>query len=226
MKHLQTFVITVKGHKTSEAYANFIKPRWRALGFKPQTFDAITPDTLPDYLHFTPIQSNKYSRHGFFKDHTPTEKAIWYSHTELWIKCMKLNEPIIVLEHDTVPIAPEHLIWDGKTSYQVYDRGAMGCYVITPEFAVWMLDFLTVRHGEVDSGPGSLIDWTTWFWKKDLDEAHLDVVVHRDSRYRPACTQVIDRRLGTVIDHYSGTQAEGMTWREFPHYKEITLPDL
>lgn len=231
IKDLPTYMIVVKGHKTSEGYADYVEPAWKAFGFKIQRFDAVTPDTLHkyDYLKFTRIQSAKYNRLGIKKDHTPTERGIWYSHTELWWKCIEANEPIVVMEHDVIPVTPSELYWNPhKEHYRVFDKGAMGCYVITPRFAECMIEMLTTPlHGITDSGPGSLVDWmaTHEEWAKYRAVKGLHVVVHRMSEYRNACTQVIDRRYGTVIDHYTGTEAEGLRWGEFQHYREITLPD-
>lgn len=224
MNDLPTYIITVKGNTVSESYASYVTPYWQRLGFNVETFDAITPATLLNYLKFKPINSKKYIDKGFVKDHTPTEKAVWYSHCELWKLCVKHDTPIVVLEHDVIPTEPQNLIWCG-VDYQVFDRGALGCYVITPEFAQWMLDFLINKHGVVDSGPGGMIDWVHNFpaWKRDRDRHGIDIIVHRDQRYRPACTQIIDRRFGTVIDHYSGTCAAQYEWGEFSHYQEVQL---
>jgi hypothetical protein len=227
---LPTFMIVVKGNRVSEGYADFVTPRWWALGFDVERFDAITPDTLPDYLNFQPIVNQKYKRRGIKKEHTPTEKAVWYSHTELWKKCIAMDTPIVVLEHDVIPKGDKQFEFnEAKEVYRVYDRGAMGCYVITPIFAKWMMSFLTDFHGMVDSGPGSLIDWVTYdphFFP--MQHAACDgknVVVHKSERYRPMATQVVDDRYGTVIDHYGGTEAEAMieTFKDFP-YERIKLP--
>ena len=223
LRELPCRVITVEGHPVSEGYSNHIIPIWKELGFKPRKFNAITPKTLPSYLKFEPIESVKYTSKGFRKDHTPTEKAIWYSHVELWFSCVEDDIPYFVLEHDTVPVSAKDLTWINGTDYQPFDLGAMGCYVITPKFAMWMIDFLTSRHGVVDTGPGSMIDWVRTHWQEDLKLQQIDIITHADPRYKHACTQVIDPKHGTVIDHYTGTQAEGMDWKLFPHYQEVDL---
>jgi len=212
-------IITVLESDISVRYASYVKPFWTAVGVNARTFPAFTPDTMPDTMRFENILMQKYASKGFTKPHTPTEKATWYSHIAVWRECIQAQRPYLVLEHDAIPTRPSSMCWDTSVDFQSFDLGAMGCYVITPKFATQLIHWLRFTHGVIDSGPGSLL-----WWIKEDKLLPADLIIPGDARYVPAATQVIDRRYGTVIDHYTGTEAEKYEWHDFPHYKEITLP--
>lgn len=61
-------------------------------------FEAVTPEDLPNYEELTFAARKESSGRRFFSD---TEKAIWYSHFSLWKRCIELNQPMHVIEHDS-----------------------------------------------------------------------------------------------------------------------------
>lgn len=218
LSQLDAVIITVLESELSVKYAEYVKPFWSAEGVVVETFPAFTPDTMPDTMRFSNILMQKYTDKGFTKEHTPTEKATWYSHIATWRHCIRLQRPLLVLEHDAVPIKKSGLYRNTDVDFHSFDMGAMGCYVITPSFATRLIHWLRFTHGVIDSGPGSIL-----WWVKEEKLIPADIIIPGDRRYNPAVTQVIDRRYGTVIDHYTGTEAEKYEWHDFPHYKEITL---
>jgi Glycosyltransferase family 25 (LPS biosynthesis protein) len=219
LTELACLIITVKGHAVSEAYRDYVLPFWHEQGIFPETFDAITPDTMVEDIDFYDVAMTKYVQRGFRKPFTPTEKAVWFSHIGCWRRVIDHGAPMLILEHDAFPQRPAQFWYNPVVSYQAYDKGAMGCYVITPDFAAWMINWLYNIHGKIDSGPGSLINWV-----RTEKFSPYKIITTAAPDYVSAATQVIDRRFGTVIDHYTGTPAEHIDWHEFPFYKEITLP--
>jgi glycosyl transferase family 25 len=64
-----------------------------------QFFEAYEGKTVPEYLH--KIINDKYRITWRGKAPlTPGERGCYVSHLMLWIKCVELNEPIVVLEDD------------------------------------------------------------------------------------------------------------------------------
>ena len=84
-------------------YSRITIPSWEKLGYKINQYEAVTPKNLykKNKLDFKRLNSFK-NRRNF----TLTEMAVWYSHFELWCKCLILDKPIIVLEHDSKLVKP------------------------------------------------------------------------------------------------------------------------
>jgi len=96
------YMISITGHPVSEMYKRITMDSWTGSGFKVIHFEAITPKDL--YKKHKLDFGKKTT--GTKREFTATEKAVWYSHFELWCKCLKLNKPIIVLEHDSKLLKP------------------------------------------------------------------------------------------------------------------------
>jgi len=90
------FMIVMKDHPVSVMYQREVLPSWKKLGHDVKLFDATTPKDLvyKNKLDF------KTKTAGKKREFTATEKAVWYSHFELWCKCVDKG-PLIVLEHDS-----------------------------------------------------------------------------------------------------------------------------
>ena len=88
------YMIIINEHPISQMYSRMTIPTWERHGYKVKKFNAVTPKDL--YLKLTLKFAKKTDR-----DFTLTEKAVWYSHFELWCKCLANKKPIIVLEHDS-----------------------------------------------------------------------------------------------------------------------------
>lgn len=97
---MKTFIITIKGHPLSEKESRECIES--AKGFYKhdiEVFDAITPKRgYNDILGDRPNIFDNYPR--------PDRVACCFaSHYLLWKKCIELNEPILILEHDAVFIS-------------------------------------------------------------------------------------------------------------------------
>ena len=70
----------------------------------------IYPEIHPGVLGFnSPKKFNEYGITQFLTRDiidNPGHQGCFLSHFELWVKCIKLNEPILILEHDGVMIRP------------------------------------------------------------------------------------------------------------------------
>ena len=88
------YMIVIEDHPISLMYSRITIPTWEKHGYKIKKFNAVTPKDL--------YRKNKlefgYKR---VRQFTNTEIAVWYSHFELWCKCLRNNKPIVILEHDS-----------------------------------------------------------------------------------------------------------------------------
>ncbi len=77
-----------------------------------ELFEGTSPLTLEHWEEQYPLKMRYYSRvRGFYekRDDSPkdkrrylSKKSCTYSHYRLWKKCVELDEPIVILEHDSV----------------------------------------------------------------------------------------------------------------------------
>lgn len=232
LSELRSFAIVIRNNPSSEFYFSKIDPVWEEIGITLERFDAITPSTMPNTLKFHRNEANKYKHlPAQSKEFTETEKACWYSHYTLWKKCIELNHPIVIVEHDCVPFNPSALYFTNKEWFRTFDKGAMGCYMMTP----FMADFIcriTERDG-VYSGPlGHIEFWYRMFAGKTALATGERFVGPTTNRFTLGCTQIMHKKFANTIDHYGGTNAEeeyGKVFnsgRAFPFLYIDDLPEL
>jgi len=70
-------------------------------GLRPEYFKAINGNDAEFHYKNTNIK-----KHGKFKKERPGVIGCFFSHYYLWQKCIELNEPIVILEHDGYLIRP------------------------------------------------------------------------------------------------------------------------
>lgn len=92
---MRTFIIRLEENEHSckmaqECYNQAIK-----FGLQPEFFKAINGHNAEYHYKQTGIVKK-----GKFKKNRPGVAGCFFSHFYLWERCIKLNEPIIVLEHD------------------------------------------------------------------------------------------------------------------------------
>jgi len=88
---MQIIMIRIAEHPVSVMYSRICEDSWKKFGYKINFFDAVTPKDLV-YRNELTFKKDRYS---------DTEKAVWYSHYDLWVECAKRHETMIVLEHDS-----------------------------------------------------------------------------------------------------------------------------
>lgn len=202
MNHLMAYMIVIKNNPTSEYYASITLPEWQRLGYDVEVFDAYTPDNLPKHfkLNFQSVTSKKYIKRNIKKYLTPTEQGCWYSHAALWLKCIQINQPIIVLEHDCYPMQPDLIKCDPKCDFVTFDDTGSGCYMITPSFCTFLWEIINSRD-KVDLGPCGFIDYA----KKKTNK--FKVLGWGSTLRTYPCAQIHDMHRGATISHYEETDA-------------------
>lgn len=99
---MKIFMIAMKDHPISEMYRRHVMPSWK--GHQVNVYDAVTPKDLA-YKTALRFGSAKITRKGK-RAFTETEKAVWYSHYELWCRCLTIRESVLIIEHDSMLSKP------------------------------------------------------------------------------------------------------------------------
>ena len=124
------YMIQMSDNKISQYYKEMVLPSWENLEYKVHMFEATTPETLGDMLRFDVLKSKKSNGREF----SPTEKAVWYSHLNLWLKCTK---PMIIIEHDCMTTAKFFIQRSLDFKFLSKDKNLSPCnaYFLTPKIA-------------------------------------------------------------------------------------------
>ena len=157
-KDIPIYAIVVEQSPISLWYFEKILPSWQAHGYQPIIFRACTPQTISqrfelnfaDYVH-----TLKYVSRGIKKPFSPIEKACWYSHYSAWQKCVELNTPIAIIEHDAVLININNLKVYADISF--FDASGTGGYVINPKAAGKLIQNISTI--KILSTPYSMINF-------------------------------------------------------------------
>lgn len=130
-------IIVIEDHPISQMYYRKVLPSWKSHNIKPVVHKATTPIDLVyrNTLSFGLKTTNEK------RDFTATEKAVWYSHFDLWCKCIRKG-PMIIVEHDSKILKPlpdlkeegYKLLSFSKADGKVRETVGSG-YYITPPFA-------------------------------------------------------------------------------------------
>jgi len=96
------YMIAMTDHPISQMYVREVMPSWKDHGITPKIHEATTPKDLVYRNQLTfDIKRGGRKKRPF----TSTEKSVWYSHFDLWCKC--INEgPLIIIEHDSKLMKP------------------------------------------------------------------------------------------------------------------------
>jgi hypothetical protein len=165
----KTFVIAIKGHSVSEAQLKDCLTSAEKFNWNVEVFWGINGNTLTEKswedINVKPLLNKP----------TMNRKGTWgcfFSHWLLWNKCIELNEPIIVLEHDAIiqeawrPIKIDeamiklHRYYKQKNIKYDDDSGTWSpsthAYCILPKHATQLINFAkTVGGYETDRMMGS-----------------------------------------------------------------------
>jgi GR25 family glycosyltransferase involved in LPS biosynthesis len=101
------YIITIKGNKISEQYSERCAKSCNKFGIKYHIHEAfyvknkevIIPKDLKSQKWISWIKIMN-------KSLMPSEIACFLSHISLWAKCLEIDKPIIILEHDAILIKP------------------------------------------------------------------------------------------------------------------------
>lgn len=144
----------MSGNPVSVYYRDWVMKSWRKGGHKIHLYEAVTPETIPMQKNRLTFDT-KLSRGGIIDydnlvgvGFTETEKAVWYSHFNLWNVCIQINKPIVIIEHDmkldhrtglkTENFREKNAVGLGRTKSHKIKRNInlpCGCYYLTPYIA-------------------------------------------------------------------------------------------
>lgn len=217
------YQIVIRGNETSEYYHEYTKPSWEKAGFSVYRFNAITPTDVEEYedLNFSEfVMSRKYTAKGLKKIFTPTEKAVWYSHFLLWEKCLGINKPIVVLEHDCLLLDETKIVTHPGSEMVFYDTAAMGSYYLTPVAAKELVQ--KAINQRITAGPYAFI--ADAIRDVELQRKYgKDFIVDSNHKlYDPGTRQVMSRKFGNTIEHYKGTAVEHLA-NTFPQHNFLMI---
>lgn len=99
---MKVFIIRTHYRKSIEYAGKCLNSFENYKGWEPEYFEGLTPDTIEKYSH---IKHKKRSRaEDFFKKNIKKywiKKSCSLNHYRLFRICVKLNEPVSIIEHDS-----------------------------------------------------------------------------------------------------------------------------
>lgn len=119
---MRMFVITIMENDRSVQVADRCVKSGQVFGYKIEKHPAYSPQNCNVNQE---LDNLNYDRSGFIEKYSRPENCIagFLSHHSLWMKCLELNEPIVIFEHDAVVTndIPNLVLFDilnlGKPSY-------------------------------------------------------------------------------------------------------------
>ena len=93
-------MIKISENPVSEMYYRTVLNSWEKHDYEIKTFNAVTPKDLYKKNKLT-FGVKEGTRGKPDRPFTLTEKAVWYSHFELWCKCVVNKKPMLIIEHDS-----------------------------------------------------------------------------------------------------------------------------
>ena len=134
-------MIRMSEHPLSELYVNHVKHSWRDYDLFYHEATTVKDLVYRNQLKFG-LKQGTVARKD--REFSATEKAVWYSHFDLWCKCLREWRPMIIIEHDSKLIKPieQDILFEGYKilSYIRREDGTKDLsvgsgYYITPLFA-------------------------------------------------------------------------------------------
>jgi GR25 family glycosyltransferase involved in LPS biosynthesis len=158
---MKTFIIAIKNHKESEELANRSVLIANELGYEASIFYSLTngldmqgSESL-DFLNSEnvyPILRPRDMHYAMYKHWTNIAgvRGSFSSHYRLWLKCIELQEPIVILEHDAILVKPWqkqewedvlHLDWEGSLKRRQF-RGSKDKHLPVVENSIFRMGFM------------------------------------------------------------------------------------
>lgn len=125
---MKAFVIYVKNHTKSESYSKLVLDSCKDKGFEAELFEGVTKHNLSsyedkyDFKRIIPSRANDF--YGQNIDLFKTKKSVFYNGYRLWNKCVELDQPIVVLEHDSVCVRE----WDNLEFDELLVLNGQSCW--------------------------------------------------------------------------------------------------
>jgi len=144
---MKSFIIRLKNNAISESQARDCVDQARLFDIDVEYFDAVNGlehEAHCEKLNIRPLK--------FFKKGLPGVYGCLLSHYYLWLKCIELDEPIVILEHDGYFIRP--LPDDILDRFQdVLKLDSLNPY--DPEYSTIIEDSFYVENDDSSLGDGS-----------------------------------------------------------------------
>lgn len=106
MKELDAYIITIKGNQTSESMSLRCQESCKSVGQNYFVWDAFDGTSQKEI--FYPDHAKDQDHYRWLKlmndKLTISEMATILSHYSLWCHCVKINLPIVILEHDAIMV--------------------------------------------------------------------------------------------------------------------------
>ena len=99
---MKAYIITLKDHQLSETVSKDCQNQATKFGIDVEVFDAIWGDRYQKHMKKTGLKLGRIKKGKMTLGHYGN----FFSHYYLWLKCIELGTPIIVLEHDGYFIRP------------------------------------------------------------------------------------------------------------------------
>lgn len=189
----KTIMIRMSQDSTSMKYSNICARTWE--GFNLRYYEAVTPDTLSEQSGLT------FGKRGNGKELTDTEKACFYSQYNLWKKCFTEQIPLLILEHDAYLMKPSVINFNNNLEVQFFGQHAMEAVMFHPRFCQRLLKH--VEKNEV-TGPMTLVDGLLGYFNVK-EQSRYGIPHARYMGKSAPVHSVIDPKLGTTVQHPSGT---------------------
>lgn len=102
---MKTYIVYNKIYSRSKSNAAHCLSSFANFsGWEPELYDGCTPERLKEFESKYPLSDQ---RHQFINSPVKmieSKKSCFYSHYDLWNRCVQKNEPIAIIEHDTMCI--------------------------------------------------------------------------------------------------------------------------
>lgn len=105
---MKAFAITLKDHPLSQLIVKECIDAGKKFNIDIEVFDAIVG--YYSNSKFEEYRIDKFLNYTIIN--SPGHQGCFLSHFELWLKCLEINEPIIILEHDGIFVRelPENVL--------------------------------------------------------------------------------------------------------------------
>lgn len=98
---MKTYILYNSPNTKSVKNANICLNSFQSfLSWKPELFDGCMPNDL-EFLENRYNLKDDRARYKPDNKFYKSKKSCFYSHFELWLKCIRMNKPITIVEHDT-----------------------------------------------------------------------------------------------------------------------------
>lgn len=224
---MKAFVVFVDRVAKSREYAlKVLTSIQHHAGWTAELLPGVTPDTLPLYEQWFPMQDQEPSRIVGFREQAYdtylTKKSCFYNHVRVWHRCIELDEPVAFIEHDAVCVRD----WDQPRFRQVLilnARSSLRQSIIRKHL---------IKNGH--SAKMQLNDHAVTDWQVPITNRHAEgspVMMPGTAAY--AITPVAAARLlHRVIyqgweqsDHFINTDSSDIEFRT-PDYFDLSLQNL